>query len=236
MYSSPFSLGPLHRVGYVFQMEPKNFSFLHPGSVAFGVRVAGLLLWIWMTGVSPTAWGAEPEEDPWERARRGGVVLLMRHARTGAGGRGPMDLEDRRTQRLLTPEGERQATLIGRVLAAEGINTGEVRSSRFFRARDTARLAFGAYETWNVLDASDAPGGPTAAEREQNLRALFAGIDGKGNVVLVTHSPNIFRITGLGVGEGWVLVLEPNGEGQVRVVGRLDIEARARHHGLLEAP
>lgn len=192
------------------------------------------ILWITLGGLSLGAAEPNPAEGPWERARQGGVVLLLRHARTGPGGRGPLDLEDRATQRLLSPEGERQAARIGRVLAAEGINTGDVRASRLFRARDTARLAFGDYVTWDVLDALDAPGGPPAAERSRLLRELFSGIEGTGNVVLVTHSPNIHRITGLGVAEGTVLVLEPDGTGGIRVVGRLDTEARAEELGIGE--
>ncbi|MCH8512605.1 MAG: histidine phosphatase family protein [Kiritimatiellae bacterium] len=190
-----------------------------------------LLIFAWTMG-APLFAGEEPtEEDPWDRARRGGVVLLMRHAQTGASGRGPMDLEDRGTQRLLSPDGERQAAQIGRVLSEEGVDTGVVRSSRLFRARDTARLAFGEYETWDVLDALDGPGGPPPAERDRQLKELFAGIEGEGNVVLVTHSPNVSQIIGIGAGEGWVFVLEPDGEGGFRLVGRLDIEAKVRERG-----
>lgn len=194
------------------------------------------LLWVCFSGLALCAAERVPGEEPWERARRGGVVLLARHARTGPGGRGPMDLENRATQRLLSPEGEQQAARIGRVLAAEGVNAADVRASRLFRARDTARLAFGEYVTWDVLDALDAPGGPSEAERARKLRALFAGMDGKKNVVLVTHAPNVRHLTGHGLSEGGVLVLEPDGEGGIRVVGHLDIEARARKRGLVPPP
>ena len=194
-------------------------------------------LWVaGMLGMALTVSGGNTNEDPWERARRGGVVLLMRHGRTGPGGRGPMDLEDRRTQRLLSPEGEEQTARIGRVLKAEGVDTRTVRSSRLFRARDTARFAFGDYETWEVLDALDAPGGPPHAERTRQLRELFAGMDGPGNVVLVTHSPNVHSIIGRAVAEGSVLVLEPDGQGGVRLIGSLDIDARARELGVEDPP
>lgn len=171
---------------------------------------------------------AEPGAELWERVRRGGVILLLRHAQTGPGGRGPLVLEDRATQRLLSPAGERQAERIGEILEAEGVEIDEVRSSRLFRARDTARLAFGDYTLWEVLDALDVPGGPEAAERDAQLRALFAGLHGNRTLVLVTHSPNIQRITGLGLPEGGILVLEADGDGGFRNLGRLDIEGKIR--------
>lgn len=197
------------------------------------MKIIVLLL---LAGMSLRILAEDPQEELRKRVQRGGVVLLMRHARTGPGGQGSFDLEDRATQRLLSTEGEQQARRIGRILTKAGVEIGEVRSSRLFRARDTARIAFGEYTTWDVLDALDAPGGPSGSDQETRLREFFAGLQEDQNVVLVTHSPNIQRIAGTFLHEGGLLVLEPEGGGGFRVLGRLDTDAWANHLGILNGP
>ena len=87
----------------------------------------------------PTATRADAVLDA---LRRGGLVMLMRHARTVPGTGDPPEsrLNNCATQRNLGEEGRAQARAIGARLRAERIPIGAVRSSAWCRCRETAEL------------------------------------------------------------------------------------------------
>jgi phosphohistidine phosphatase SixA len=153
--------------------------------------------------------------------RAGGCVVLLRHARTvpGVGDPPGFRLNDCRTQRNLSEDGRTQARRIGERLLQAGVPVGPVRSSRWCRCIDTARLAFGRVEPWPVLDSffaerADAGPGQTAALRDWAL-----GWRGADNALLVTHQVNVTGLTGEWVAQGEAIVLRPDG-GQLRALGR----------------
>jgi hypothetical protein len=93
-------------------------------------------------------------EAAWQALRGGGVVALMRHARApGVGDPPGFRLEDCATQRNLSAEGRDQARRIGEAFRAQGVAVARVLSSRWCRALDTARLAFGTVEPFPPLDS-----------------------------------------------------------------------------------
>lgn len=153
--------------------------------------------------------------------RGGGCVVLLRHARTVSGVGDPpgFRLGDCRTQRNLSEDGRLQARRLGERLQQAGVPVGPVRSSRWCRCVDTARLAFGRVEPWPVLDSffaerADAGPGQTAALREWAL-----GWRGATNALLVTHQVNVTALTGEWVAMGEAMVLTPEA-GQLRALGR----------------
>ena len=91
----------------------------------------------------------------WQALRDGGTVALFRHARApGTGDPPQFRLEDCSTQRNLSAEGRRQAQAIGEQFRARQIPVEQVLSSRWCRALDTARLAFGSLtEPFPPLDS-----------------------------------------------------------------------------------
>ena len=110
---------------------------------------------------------------------------------------------------------------IAMALAAEGVTVAEVRSSRWCRALDTARLAFPATAVVpeptldSFFDARSERDGRTEA-----VRALAAGWrDQPGALLLVTHQVNITALTGLVPAQGEVVVVRSEGD-VVVVVGR----------------
>ncbi|HMS81661.1 MAG TPA: histidine phosphatase family protein, partial [Burkholderiaceae bacterium] len=76
--------------------------------------------------------------------RDGGCVLLLRHALTepGVGDPPGFRIEACGTQRNLSAQGRAQAARLGASLRDAGVAIGPVRSSRWCRCLDTARLAF----------------------------------------------------------------------------------------------
>jgi len=159
--------------------------------------------------------------------RSQGLVVMLRHAITepGIGDPPGFRLDDCRSQRNLSAEGRLQAQRLGERLAAQGLRPTRVRSSRWCRCLDTARLAFGSVEPWPALDSffDDRSGEP--AQTAQLREALVALAPGEVQA-WVTHQVNISALTGEGTAMGEALVLrgERQRDGSVRVLrlGRLD--------------
>jgi phosphohistidine phosphatase SixA len=152
----------------------------------------------------------------------GGCILLMRHAQTvsGIGDPAGFRIGDCATQRNLSGEGRAQAERLGAALRREGVPIGPVRSSRWCRCLDTARLAFGRVEPWPVLDSFFAERSANGPAQTAELRRWALAFRGPGNAALVTHQVNVTGLTGQWVGSGELLVLEPR-DGELALLGRL---------------
>ncbi len=153
--------------------------------------------------------------------REGGTVVLIRHAATepGLGDPPQFRLDECDTQRNLSAAGRADAQRLGEALRAAGVPLGEVRSSRWCRCLDTARLAFGdVVEAWPVLDSFF--GNPAeAAPRRAQMQAAMRGLPAQANWVWVTHQVNISALSGLFAAAGEMIVVRPSADG-VAVVGR----------------
>jgi broad specificity phosphatase PhoE len=142
------------------------------------------------------------------RAQTGATVLLLRHAQTEPGiGDPPGFVLDRcPTQRNLSDAGRAQARKLGAALRARGLTPQRVRSSRWCRCLDTARLAFGSVEPWAALDSFFAD--RTRADTQTaELRRTLAALPGGRVEAWVTHQVNISALTGSGAAMGEVLLL-----------------------------
>jgi phosphohistidine phosphatase SixA len=145
-----------------------------------------------------------------ERLKRGGVVLVMRHADTGPGTGDPpgFRLDDCSTQRNLVEAGRERARALGSALAAAGVRFETVMSSEWCRCIETAELVFGVMPaTWPPLNYAFATGEELIKARER-VKTLAAGWRGPGNLALVTHTPNVSALTGRSAasGQGFVTV------------------------------
>ena len=157
---------------------------------------------------------AHATEAGWALLRDGGHVVLMRHAMAQAT-TDPANLEIDKcsTQRNLTDRGKQQARKIGALFAARAASTEKVLSSRYCRAQETARLAFGdaSLEPFAPLDpvAADSPA------RDEQLKAILSEVrafSGSGNLVLITHLETITALIGAGAREGEAVIVRPEGE------------------------
>lgn len=163
--------------------------------------------------------------DIWQKLRTGrGYAVLMRHALApGTGDPAGFRLGDCSTQRNLSAEGRRQAIAIGAQWRRERMPVDRVLTSRWCRARDTARLlAVGKVSAYPALDSSFTVSDATASLRAAQVRALIARHRGEpGVLVLVGHQVNITDITGLVPASGQAVVVKAGADGSVRVVGTL---------------
>jgi phosphohistidine phosphatase SixA len=138
-------------------------------------------------------------------------VRACRHAITdrSPGDARRVDFQDRRTQRLLSPEGESQARRLGRILERQRVPIGEVLTSPYYRAADSAELAFGRFEVRDALSQGGA---------SEDVRELLRSAPARGtNRVLMTHQgvlygalPDVERGS---IREGDCVIVEPLGDG-----------------------
>lgn len=200
-----------------------------PGPAPRRTPAAWILRIVVALAVAGTHLRAGAESGGWTGAleaelRRGGLVLLVRHAATepGVGDPPGFRLGDCGTQRNLSAAGRAQALALGAALRARRIPVAEVRSSRWCRCLDTARLAFEGLvpvQPWPVLDSffDDRAAGPS---RTAALLAAARGVPAGANVVWVTHQVNITAFTGVVPVPGEIVVVRAGADGVI-VVARL---------------
>ncbi|MGY3450257.1 histidine phosphatase family protein [Bradyrhizobium sp. USDA 4353] len=168
-----------------------------------------------------------------EQLRAGGHVIVFRHGATVAAAAkvDSMSRPNVPAQRQLNDEGRAQARAIGEALRKLKIPVAQVLTSTVQRAVDTGRL-FGLGEVATTSDLAES-GPESSAEdnerRAQALRRLVATAPpAGGNVVLVSHKPNLVDAFGAGwsdVREGEASVFQPDGKGGTRLVARVSATA-----------
>ena len=163
------------------------------------------------------------EQALWQALRKGGYVLLIRHADAPGTFDPPgFQLGVCSTQRNLSEEGRAQSKRLGELFRDKKVAIAQVFSSEWCRCIDTATLAFGAdkVQTWPAISS---PRGGDEKQRQANLAAVRQRIGSaslKTNMALVTHMFNIQDITGEGATQGEIVVLRAQDK-QLRVVGRI---------------
>lgn len=166
------------------------------------------------------------DEILWSLLKKGGQVVLMRHAVTtpGVGDPPGFRLDDCSTQRNLTDDGRRDARRVGGAFRARGVVVEDVLSSPWCRCLETATLAFGRAENSTAL--SNLFTRPENRDRQvREMRELIAS-PRVGNRVLVSHGATIAALTGISLDTAEMLVVTPQGGGQFVVNGRLSVPAQ----------
>ncbi|RDI62660.1 histidine phosphatase family protein [Microvirga subterranea] len=181
-------------------------------------------LLLFLTMAMMTGW-AQPgiaSDAAWQALRNGGTVALLRHARApGTGDPAGFRLDDCSSQRNLSPAGRKQAQELGERFEAQGVRVERVLASRWCRALDTARLAFGdRVEPYPPLDSFFSQQSRNDAQTRE-VGKLVSDWKGPGVLALVTHQVNITALTTIFPAEGEVLVLRPSAGG-FEVVGRIN--------------
>ncbi len=171
--------------------------------------------------------GHDEEEGAFERLRRGGLVVLMRHASTVAGYGDPPTFRagDCGTQRNLSEEGRAEARRVGERFRAERVPVWRVYTSPWCRCRETAMLAFGRADDWeplaSIFDHPDRE--PEFSERVRRRIAGYARRAMPGNVVMVTHNVNIAALARHSVAQAELVLMRPDGCCGARPVQRLKV-------------
>ena len=136
-----------------------------------------------------------------------------------------MRLDDCETQRKLSDVGIQQAKDIGAAFTEKAIPVGEVISSEYCHAWQTAELAFGRYEKnakLNFLpfeEYTDAQ----VEEMKANVTPLLTAVPASGqNTVIVGHDDIFEAATGIyPAPQGMAYVLTPDGNGGFELVANM---------------
>jgi phosphohistidine phosphatase SixA len=166
-------------------------------------------------------------EELLSELQEGGYIIYFRHAQTEKdyADQVKANVDDCSTQRTLSEEGWQQAISIGNAFADADIPIGEVISSEYCRAWQTASLAFGQYEkddALNFLPFEDY----TPAQMEQmkaNVTPLLTAMPESGtNTVIVGHDDLFEAATGIYPDpQGMAYVVKPDGNGGFEVMANM---------------
>jgi phosphohistidine phosphatase SixA/plastocyanin len=161
--------------------------------------------------------------------KQGGYVIVLRHGATNANqaDTDPLHRDNIASQRLLSQQGREMATRVGNSFRILGIPLGEVYSSEFNRATETAKLVSGKSVT-TTPDLTEGGLVVSPAENARRAKALkgMAGAEPKPgvNTLIVTHKPNILDAFGedwFDSKEGEASVFKPDGSNSLVLVARV---------------
>ncbi len=163
--------------------------------------------------------------------RSGGYVIVVRHGAifSNQADTDPFNLDNIAKQRNLNEKGKELARAFGNAIRQVRIPVGEVYTSNFNRAYETAVLA-GFEDIEKTTDLTE--GGLVVTPDENNRRAeafrkMLAQVPDKGkNNFLITHKPNIIDALGkdwFEVKEGEASIFKPAG-GRYQLVARVQME------------
>ena len=167
--------------------------------------------------------------------RAGGNVIVIRHGATDEdmADTDPLNHDNIAKQRQLSPKGEEAAKALGVAFKSIGVPVGQVYTSRFNRAYQTAKVA-GFDKIEKSIDITE--GGLVVSPNENNRRAaafrkLASSVPPAGsNIVIVTHKPNIIDAFGkdwFEVKEGEASIFRPDGSGY-KLVARVQMDEWSR--------
>lgn len=168
-----------------------------------------------------------PKDKLIEKMQNGGLVLYFRHASTEKDYADQINanVNDGSTQRVLSEKGWHEAVDIGRAIKYHKIPVSNVLTSEYFRAWQTAWLAFGKYEkkeVFNFLPHEDYTKEQMAIMKKRVTPFLATKHKLRGNLVIVAHDDPFEAATGIYPEPmGVCFVVQPLGDDQFRIIGQI---------------
>ena len=162
-----------------------------------------------------------------KRMQEGGLVLYFRHTSTETdyADQVKADVNNGSTQRVLSEKGWHEAVNIGRAFRLYNIPIEKVLSSEYFRAWQTAWLAFGEYEKRADLNflPHENYSKQQMAKMKKRVIPYLSQKPAKGkNTVIVAHDDPFEATTGIYPEPmGVCYILEPRGSGKFEILGKV---------------
>ena len=171
----------------------------------------------------PSVSFADADGKIWEKLKNGGLVVLVRHTSTVKKDnpllRDPSCLKERK----LSEKGKKEAAKIGKMFTAKGAPIEKVLTSPYCRTTDTAKIAFGSGQPVEFLSVLEALPQKQAEANTDQLTQKIGSYSGSGNLILVTHAPNINAVSFETVEMGAFLVLRPKGGQEFEEIGKINL-------------
>ena len=142
----------------------------------------------------------------------GNKIVFIRHALApGNGDPENFDINNCLTQRNLNEKGREQSKKIGKFFLDNNIKIDKVLSSEWCRCKDTAKIAFGNYETKNFLNSFyDKRFSENKDKQILGFQKFIKNWDFSGNLILVTHYVVISEILDLATSSGEIVITDNN--------------------------
>jgi len=142
----------------------------------------------------------------------GGKLIFIRHAYApGGGDPDNLDIKDCSTQRNIDATGIEQAKRIGQFFRDNEISIDSVFSSEWCRCKDTAKNAFGDYETFNALNSFFSSKFAKNRDKQiKDLKYFVKSWNSKKNIVFITHYVVILEVLNTAVSSGEIIVADKN--------------------------
>ncbi|MBV7294998.1 histidine phosphatase family protein [Corynebacterium sp. TAE3-ERU12] len=169
------------------------------------------------------------DEELLEGLQDGGMVVFIRHGQTEKDyadqASRELNLDDCSTQRALSEKGWDQALEIGAAFKKAEIPVGEVVSSEYCRAWQTAQLAFGKYDKDAALNfaKSEEYTDEQIEQMKDGITPYLSDKPAKGeNNIIVGHDDVFEAATGIYPDpQGVAYVIQPKGDGKFELVAKL---------------
>jgi len=142
----------------------------------------------------------------------GKKIIFIRHAiAPGNGDPKNFDIKDCSTQRNLDKNGIRQSKRIATFFEKNKIEIDEVLSSEWCRCKDTAKIAFKNFETFDALNSFyDERFASNKDKQIKDLKNYIKNWNSDKNLVLVTHFVVISSILKTSSSSGEIIISDKN--------------------------
>ena len=196
----------------------------------FLIKCSWPILTGWIVILLGNASLAEPTKDELiSRMQNGGTVIYIRHASTEKdyADQVTADVNNGSTQRVLSEKGWHEAVHIGNAFSFYKIPVEKVITSEYFRAWQTAWLAFNQYSkdpNLNFLPFEDYTPAQTA-QMKKTITPYLSTIPKSGkNIVIVAHDDPFEAATGIYPEPmGISYIIEPQGNNKFKILGAIKV-------------
>ena len=151
----------------------------------------------------------------------GKKIIFIRHAiAPGSGDPENFNIKECSTQRNLNDKGKNQSKRIGNFFKTNKIKIGKILSSEWCRCKETAKIAFGKFETFNALNSFyEARFQKNRSNQIRDLRNYISSWESDSNLILVTHYVVIYDLLNSAVSSGEMIITDK----KLNVIGNLEI-------------
>ena len=151
----------------------------------------------------------------------GKKIIFIRHAiAPGSGDPESFNIKNCSTQRNLNDEGKIQSKKIGNFFKINKIKISKILSSEWCRCKDTAKIAFGKFETFNALNSFyEARFQKNRSSQIRDLRNFISSWESDSNLILVTHYVVIYDLLNSAVSSGEMIITDK----KLNIIGNLEI-------------
>ena len=151
----------------------------------------------------------------------GKKIIFIRHAiAPGSGDPESFNIKECSTQRNLNDEGKIQSKKIGNFFKINKIKISKILSSEWCRCKDTAKIAFGKFETFNALNSFyEARFQKNRSSQINDLRNFISSWESDSNLILVTHYVVIYDLLNIAVSSGEMVITDK----RLNIIGNLEI-------------